>query len=108
MQEAVAKLKRGKKDREVEKSVQTEVTPVLVVGTQTDRRNYASELAQTEEVSIGGENTDSMDIHTPPPPPKDKTSSSAGSSTGKTQNAAPTPVPTARAFVVYGITCSGP
>ena len=45
LREAVANLKRGKKEREVERSVQTEATPVLVVGTQTDRRTYASMLA---------------------------------------------------------------
>ena len=104
----VANLKRGKKDKEVERSVQMEVTPVLIIGTQTDRRTYASMLAQTEEVSIGGENTDSMDIDTPPPPPKDKTSSRAGSPTGKPCNMILTPVPTCWAFVVHGIACSGP
>ena len=81
---------------------------MLVVGIQTDRCTYASVLAQTEEVSIGCENTDIMDIDTPPPPPKDKTTSRAGSPTGKSQNATPTAVPTARAFVVHGIACSGP
>ena len=91
MREAIANLKRGKKEKEVERSVQTEVTPVLVVGTQTNRRTYASVLAQTEEVSIESENTNSMDIETPPPPPKDKTTSRAGSPTDKPWNTMPTP-----------------
>ena len=108
LREAVANLKRGKRDKEVERSVQREVTPVLVIGTQTDRRTYASVLVQTEEVSIGGENTDSMDIDTPPPPVRDKTTSRAGSPTSKPWNATPTPVPTCWAFVVHGIGCSGP
>ena len=53
LREAVANLKKGKKEQEIERSVQTKVTPVLVVGTQTDRRIYAIVLAQIEEVSIG-------------------------------------------------------
>ena len=108
LREAVANLKKGKKEGEVERSVQTKVTPVLAVSTQTDRRTYASVLAQTEEVSIGGENTDRMDIDTSPPPPKDKTTSLAGSPTGKPWNAAHTLVPTCRAFVLHGIARSGP
>ena len=59
-------------------------------------------------MGIGGENTDSIDIDTPPPPPRDKTTSRAGSPTSKPQNVAPTPDPTARAFVIHGIACSGP
>ena len=65
-------------------------------------------LAQTEEVSIECEHTDSMDIDTPLSPPKDKTISRAGSPTGKSRNAMPTPVLTARAFVLHGIAYSGP
>ena len=42
---AVANMQKGKKDKEVEKAVQTEVTEVLVAGTQTERRTYASILA---------------------------------------------------------------
>ena len=108
LREAIVNLKKGKRDKEVEKSVQMEVTPVLVISRQTDRHTYASVLAQTEEVSVGGENTDSMDIDTPPPPPRVMTTSRAGSPTGKPWNATPTPVPTCRAFVVHGIACSGP
>ena len=44
LREAVANLKKGKKDREVERSVQTERTPVLAISTQTDSRTYASVL----------------------------------------------------------------
>ena len=54
LREAVANMKKGKRDMEVEQAVQTEVTEVLVAGTQTERRTYASILAQTEEVSIWG------------------------------------------------------
>ena len=48
LREAVANMKKGKRDREVEKAVQTEVNGVLVAGTQTERRTYDSILAQTE------------------------------------------------------------
>ena len=61
-------MKKVKRNKEVEKAVQTEVTEVLVAGTQTERPTYASILAHTEQVSIGGENTDKMDRDTPPPP----------------------------------------
>ena len=40
-----ANMKKGKRDKEVEKAVQTEVTEVLVAGTQTERRTYPSILA---------------------------------------------------------------
>ena len=42
---AVANMKKGKRDKEVEKAVQTEVTEVLVAGTPTERRTYTSILA---------------------------------------------------------------
>ena len=50
LREAVINLKKGKRDKEVEKAVQTEVKGVLVAGTQTEGRTYARILAQTEEV----------------------------------------------------------
>ena len=37
LREAVANLKKGRKDKEVEKSVQVGSNPVLVASTQTDR-----------------------------------------------------------------------
>ena len=74
LREAVANLKKGKRDKKVEKTMQTEVKGVFVAGTQTERRTYTSILAQTEEVSIEGENTDSMDVDTPPPPTNTPTS----------------------------------
>ena len=107
MHEAVANIKNSKKDKEVEKAVQTEVKGVLVAGTQTERRTYASILAQTEEVSIGGENTDKMDIDTPPPP-TDKPTSPAATPSANTTNATPISAHLARTFVVHGIACSGP
>ena len=100
-------MKKGKSDKEVEKAVQTEVKGVLVAGTQTKRRTYASIIAQTEEVSIGGENTDKMDIDTPLPPTNTPTSPAATPSTNITI-AMPTPAHLARAFVGHGIACSGP
>ena len=105
--ETVANLKKGKKDKEVEKAVQTEVKEVFVVGTPTDRRTYASILAQTEKESIGGDNTDKMGVDTPPPPTNTSTSPAATPS-ANTTNATPTPASLARAFVVHGIACSGP
>ena len=107
MREAVANMKKGKRDKEVEKAVQTEVTEVLVAGTQTERCTYASILAQTEEVNIGGENTDKMDIDTPPPP-TNKPTSPATTPLANTSNATPTSAHLSRAFVVHGIACSGP
>ena len=104
---AIANMKKGKRDKEVEKAVQTEVTEVLVAGTQTERRTYASILAQTEEVSIGGETTDRMDIDTPPPP-TNKPTSPATTPLANTLNATPTSAHLSRAFVVHGIACSGP
>ena len=104
---AVANMQNGKRDNEVEKAVQTEVTEVLVAGTQTERRTYASILAQTEEVSIGGENTDKMDIDTPPPP-NNKPTSPATTPLANTSNTTPTSAHLSRAFVVHGIVCSGP
>ena len=91
----------------MEKAVQTEVMGVLVAGSQTERRTYASILAQTDEVSIGGENTDNMDVDTPPPPTNTPTSPAAIPS-ANTTNATPTSAHLARAFVVHGIACSGP
>ena len=105
--EAVANLKKGKRDEEVEKTVQMEVKGVLVAGTQTERRTYASILAQTEEVSIGGENTDRMDVNTTPPPTNTPTSPAATPS-ANTTNVTPTSAHLARVFVVHGIACSGP
>ena len=107
MREAVTNMKQGKRDKEVEKAVQTEVRGVLVAGTQTERRTYPSILAQTEEVSIGGENTDKIDVDTPPPPTNIPTSPAATPS-ANTTNATPTSPHLARAFVVHGIACSGP
>ena len=104
---AVANMKKEKRDKEVEKAVQTEVTEVLVAGTQTERRTYASILAQTEEVSIGGENTDKMDIDILPPP-TNKPTSPATTPLANTSNATPTSAHLSRAFVVRGIACSGP
>ena len=91
----------------MEKAVQTEVRGVLVAGTQTERRTYASILAQTEEVNIGGESTAKMDIDTPPPPTNTPMSPAAPPS-ANTTNATPTSAHLARAFVVHGIACSGP
>ena len=48
-------MKKGKKNKEVEKSIQMEVTLVLVIGIQIDKCTYASVLAQTKEVSISDE-----------------------------------------------------
>ena len=107
LREAVANMKKGKRDKEVEKAVQTEVKGVLVAGTQTERRTYASILAQTEAVSIGGENTDKMDVDTPPPPTNTPTSPAATPS-ANTTNATPTSSHLGRDFVVHGIACSGP
>ena len=107
MHEAVANMKKGKSDKEVEKAVQTEVKGVLVASTQTERRTYASILAQTEEVSIGGDNTDKIDVDTPPPPTNTSTSPAA-TPLANTTNAMPTSAHLARAFVVHGIACSGP
>ena len=104
---AVANMKRGKRDKEVEKAVQTEVTDVLVAGTQTKRRTYASILAETEEVSIGGENTDKMDIDTPPPS-TNKPTLPAATPLANTLNMTSTSAYLSRAFVVHGIACSGP
>ena len=87
--------------------MQTEVKGVLRAVTQFERRTYASILAQTEEVSIGGENTDRMDIDTPPPP-TDKPMSPAATPSANTTNVTPTSAHLARAFVVHGIACSGP
>ena len=53
MHKAVANMKKGRRVKEVEKAVQTDVQRVLVAGTQTERHTYASILAQTEEVRIG-------------------------------------------------------
>ena len=80
---------------------------MLVAGTQTERRTYASILAQTEEVSIGGENTNKRDIDTPLPP-TDKPTSSAATPLANTTNATPTSAHPVRAFVVHGIACNGP
>ena len=91
----------------MEKAVQTEVTEVLVAGTQTERRTYASILAQTEEVRIGGENTDKMDIDTPPTPTINPTSP-ATTPLANTSNATPRSAHLSRAFVVHGMACSGP
>ena len=74
----------------------------MVAGTQTERRTYASILAQTEEVSLGGENTDKMDVDTPPPPTNTPTSPAATPS-ANTTNVTPTSADLARAFVVHGI-----
>ena len=95
--EAVANLKKGRRDKEVEKAMQTDVKGVLVAGTQTERRTYASILAQTEKVSIGGENTDKIDVDTPPPPTNTPTSPAATPS-ANTTNATPTSAHLARAF----------
>ena len=107
MLEAVANMKRGKRDKEVKKAVQTEVMGVVVAGTQTERRTYASILAQTEEVSIGGENTDKMYIDTQLPPTEKSTSLAATPSANIT-NATPTSAHLSRAFVVHGLACSVP
>ena len=80
---------------------------MLVAGTQTERRTYASILAQTEEVSIGGENTDKMDIDKPPPP-TDTPTSPAATPLANTTNATPTSAHLTSAFVVHGIAYSGP
>ena len=107
IREALANMKKGKRNKEVEKAVQTEVKGVLVAGTRTERQTYASILAQTEEVSIGGENTDKMDIDTPLPPTGTPTSP-APTPSANTTNASPTSTHLERAFVVHGIACSGP
>ena len=107
LREAVANMKKGKRDKEVEKAVQTEVKGVLVAGTLTERRTYASILTQTEEVSIGGENTDKMDVDTPPSP-TNKPTSPAATPSANTTNATPTSAHLVRAFVVHGIACSRP
>ena len=104
---AVANMKKGKRDKEMEEAVQTEVTEVLLAGTQTERRTYASILARTEEVSIGGENTDKLDIHTPPPT-TNKPTSPATTPLANTSNATPTSAHLSRAFVVHGIPYCGP
>ena len=91
----------------MKKAVQMEVTEVLVAGIQTEHRTYASILAQTEEVSIGGENTDKMDIDILPPP-TNKPTSPATTPLANTSNATPTSAHLSRAFVVHGIACSGP
>ena len=77
------------------------------MGTQTKRRTYASILAQTEEVSIGGENTDKMDMDTPLLP-TNKPTSPATTPLPNTSNATHTSAHLLRAFVVQGIACSGP
>ena len=105
--EAIANMKKRKRDKEVEKAVQTEVKGVLVADTQTERHTYASILAPTEEVSIGGENTDKMDIDTPPPP-TDEPKSPAATLSANTTSVTPTSAHLARAFVVHGIACSRP
>ena len=45
LREAVANTKKGKRDKKVEKVVQTKVKRVLVVRTQTERCTYARFLA---------------------------------------------------------------
>ena len=97
LREAVANMKKWKRDKEVEKSMQTEVTGVLVAGTQTERRTYASILVHTEVVSIGGENTDKMYIDTPPPL-TGKTMSPAATLSANITNATPTSAYLARAL----------
>ena len=103
----VANMNKGKRDEKLEKDVQTEVMEVLVAGTRIERRTYVSILAQTEGVSIGGENTEKMDIGTPPPP-TNKPTSLATTLLANTLNATLTPARTSRAFVVYRIACTGP
>ena len=56
---------------------------------------------------VGGENTDKMDIDLPLPP-TDKPMSPAATPSANTTNAIPTSAHLERAFVVHGITCSGP
>ena len=107
MREAVANMKKGKSEKEVEKAVQTKVKGVLVAGTQTERRSYASILAQMEEVSIGGENTVKVDIDTQPPP-TDKPTSPAAAPSANSTNATPTSAHLVRAFVVHGIAYNVP
>ena len=58
-------------------------------------------------MSIGGENTDRMDIDTPPPP-TNKPTSPAATPLANTSNATPTSAHLSRAFVVHGMACSGP
>ena len=79
----------------------------MVACTQTERRTYASILAQTEEASIGGENTDKMDIDTPLLP-TDAPTCLAATPSANTTNATPPSAHTSRAFVVHRIACSGP
>ena len=88
MHEAVANMKKGKGNKEVEAAVRTEIKGVLVAGTQPERCTYASILAQTEELSIGGENTYRMDIDTLPPP-TDKPTSPAATPSANTTNTPP-------------------
>ena len=79
----------------------------LVPGTQTKRCTYARILAQTEEVSIGDENTDTMDIDTLLPL-ADKSTLPAATSSANTINATSISAHLARAFVVHGIACTRP
>ena len=51
----------------MEKVVQIEVKGVLVAGTQAERYTYTSILAQIKKVSYEGENTERMEMDTPPP-----------------------------------------
>ena len=44
---AVANMTKRKSDKDVEKAAQTDVTGVLVAGTQTKRLTYASTVAAT-------------------------------------------------------------
>lgn len=55
------------KEKKVEKVVQIEVKGVLVAGTQAERYTYTSILAQIKKVSYEGENTERMEMDTPPP-----------------------------------------
>ena len=64
-------------------------------------------MSVAEEVSIGGENTDKMNVDTPPPPSNTSTSPAATPS-ANTTDVTPTSAHLARAFVVHGIACSGP
>ena len=63
---AVANLEKGKRGQEVQIAAQMLVKAMLVAGIQTETYTQASVLAETEEVSMEGENTDKLYIDTLP------------------------------------------
>ena len=71
-------------------------------GIQVEQRTYADVLAQTEIMVSVVATTDTMDIDEPTTTILPATPSAANN------QLLLVPVPTARAFVVHGVTCTGP